>query len=62
MNHDMTHCKGDKCPVSEGCLRYQLHAHKAADGVEYATYIEPAECMANGNHFYIEYGSDDNDQ
>lgn len=55
MKHDKWHCKGTGCPAKGGCLRYLLEQTKAADGVQYATYVDAEECQIHDYHFYTEY-------
>jgi len=37
IDHDITHCKGDGCPLRESCFRYLMHLDLQASKGKYGT-------------------------
>ena len=60
MNHDITHCNGDSCPVRETCHRYNayLDLQKPTNFNEvfreHVPYHSASECINNGLNMYLE--------
>lgn len=42
MNHDITHCKGEGCPIKDDCFRYKAHMEIEKDdhGYPYVSYYK----------------------
>ena len=58
MNHDITHCNGEGCPVSKTCLRYKAHIDlmRPANINEpfrgWPSYISAKRCIENNLNLY----------
>lgn len=57
MKHDITHCKGGKCPMKETCYRYlaylDLIENKEKQGI-HSYFISPPYNYGKCQHYYGE--------